>query len=310
MYGVKQKIIGKMNGRDFKNHNGSMNMYIFNTENGRTKDKILDITEAATPEAKLWDGYGTALKPAYEPIVVAFKPNEGTFAQNALKYGVAGLNIDDARIEIKDTKNGFRKNEYTSQCDATSYKMRDDGDKYTKLKHGKGRFPANIILDEESANILDEQNEITISRVCKNVRPKQVNSNTEIKFNTKAIAKPNINTHADKGGASRYFKNIPLDSRILYTPKTSKKERDAGCDELKNNHPTVKPIALLEYLCNLTKTPTGGIVLDPFLGSGTTAIACVNTKRSYIGIEQDKGYCDIAEKRINYYKNKQKELLF
>jgi len=88
--------------------------------------------------------------------------------------------------------------------------------------------------------------------------------------------------------------------RFAYVPKASRSERNAGLDgmEENNGHPTVKPVALLEYLCRLTKTPTGGIVLDPFMGSGSTGIACVNEGRDFVGIEIDEEYMEIARRRI------------
>jgi len=220
---------------------------------------------------ELWDGYGTALKPAYEPIIVAMKPNDGTYVDNALRHGVAGVNIDGGRISH---------NEEVIYTHRTAPKS--SGHKMGKFKKNgvlaspspQGRFPANIILDEEAGRMLDEQT-----------------GNNE--------------------------------SRFFYCAKASKAERDAGLDELpdhnggsyefrqdgsldgvipvkKNIHPTVKPIALMEYLCKLTRTPMGGVVLDPFAGSGGTGVACVNTGRDFILMELDPVHCDIAERRVLY----------
>ena len=152
-----------------------------------------------------------------------------------------------------------------------------------------GRFPANIILDEEAGKMLDEQ-----SGESKNIAS---NYNWENSKQGSVPITKNIKSGVhfnDKGGASRFF----------YVAKASKAERNLGVEErfttkpAQNNHPTVKPIKLMEYLCLLTKTPTGGIVLDPFMGSGTTGIACKKTGRDFIGIEKDPEYMKIAEARI------------
>ena len=201
------------------------------------------ITAPATPEAQQWDGWGTALKPANEPILLARKPiSEKTIAENVLKWGTGGLNIDGCRIPMlvgEDTRRNSRGGE-NGLVGSNTFKIRERRADEKPLP--SGRFPANVILDEEAGKLLDEQHK----------------------------------------GASRFF----------YCAKASKKERGEG-----NNHPTVKPIALMEYLIKLV-TPPEGIVLDPFLGSGTTAIACINTGRNYIGFELDKQYYDIANVRI------------
>jgi len=239
-------------------------------------------------EIREWNGWKShGLKPAYEPILVVMKPNEGSYADNALKHGVSGLNIDGGRIEHIE-----------NQAD------RD-----------KGRFPANLILDEEAGKMLDEQSGELKSGHLKPIKTIKQNKIFG-KYN-----KANINEFkSNSGGASRFF----------YCAKASKSERNMGCESLpdvqggqrsntsgqhitrrdggdpgpvKNNHPTVKPLKLMEYLCTLTETPTKGIVLDPFMGSGTTGIACKKTGRKFIGIEREKEYIEIAKKRIEAINN-------
>ena len=220
-----------------------------------------------------------------------------SYANNALKHGVSGLNIDGGRIAGDMGK------------DRALGKPRINTDKYGKAnstlnpQSPLGRFPANIILDEEAGRMLDEQSGISKSSDTKRTR------NTIGSFGM-----PNDNTpeYNDKGGASRFF----------YCAKASKYERNIGCDKLKgkkvsdgrkkeadnayqrgktlrsNTHPTVKPLYLMKYLCTITKTPTGGIVLDPFAGSGTTGMACKATDRPYILIEREEDYCKIAKARI------------
>jgi site-specific DNA-methyltransferase (adenine-specific) len=232
--------------------------------------RIKEITEPATPEAKLWNGWKShGLKPAYEPIIVAMKPNDGTYANNALKHGVSGLNIDGGRIEGDMGK------------DRAEGKPRINTDKYGKAnpvlnpQSPLGRFPANIILDEEAGEMLDEQSGVlSAGHAPKKSKANPFGGNNET---------PRTEIKYKKGGASRFF----------YCAKASKKERGQA-----NSHPTVKPLALMEYLVKLTATPTGGVVLDPFMGSGTTGLACKNQGRDFIGIEMDEEYYRIAKARI------------
>ena len=246
--------------------------YERNGKNGTNNEKYAQaprettyITAPATPEAKQWDGWGTALKPANEPIVLARKPiSEKTIAENVMKWGTGGINIDGCRVGTEQItiRGGGAKyyDGYKSGVPNNSVNITN-----------QGRFPANVILDEEAGRMLDEQHK----------------------------------------GASRFF----------YCAKASKKERNMGLEDIEpmtvddgrnkpidnpflrgktlrqNTHPTVKPVKLMEYLITLI-TPPNGIVLDPFLGSGTTAIAALNTGRYFIGIEKEKKYVDIAKKRI------------
>ena len=270
---------------------------------GSTTDgsKLKAYNEPKSKEAKLWNGWKShGLKPAYEPILVAMKPNEGSYAENALKHGVAGLNIDGGRIgaETISTHNApkgtFAGGEQDRGSDTNSYK-----------KH-QGRYPANILLDEEAAKILDQQGgELKSGDLLPGHKRGDGTGNSFMGGG--GIVKGKYG--GDKGGASRFF----------YCAKASKSERNMGCEGFKkgkpvrwnkagkwtndttpaqNNHPTVKPLKLMEYLCLLTKTPTRGIVLDPFAGSGTTGIACKKIGRDYILIEKEEGYCEIARRRI------------
>jgi len=271
--------------------------------------------KARTKEAKKWEGYGSALKPAYEPIVFAMKPNEGTYAQNALKHGVSGLNIDGGRIP-SGTEHFRGKVNCNPTKDSGEFKSKSGFSGKNKTIQATdsplGRFPANIILDEEAAELLDKQSG---ERPAGSFPPRR-GSSAFFGLGDAENRNEFVGQMKDKGGASRFF----------YVAKAGKAERNMGCENMpdkigggmeateakrmktgsgnernnimKNNHPTVKPLKLMEYLCMLTKTPTGGIVLDPFGGSGTTGIACKNTGRDYILIEKEKDYCKIAEARI------------
>lgn len=255
-----------------------------------------------TPEAKQWEGWKShGLKPAYEPIVMAMKPNEGTYAENALKWGVAGLNIDSGRIpHNENTKRKAYETKGWCISSPKSGSMDDSAD--------KGRFPANIILDEEAAQELDKQSGISKSNPGMRRNKSGIFVGQGKKISSYGIGDIEVN-YQDVGGASRFF----------YVAKASRAERNIGCEELengkagrwnkagkwtddttpaKNNHPTIKPLRLLEYLCILTKTPTGGIILDPFAGSGTTCMAAKKVGRDFIGIEKEEEYCAIARARI------------
>lgn len=234
--------------------------------------KQLNITAPATEAAKHWDGWGTALKPALEPITVARKPLVGTVANNVLAYGTGALNIDGCRVPTTDHyayPNGPGGKSLHYSSDARSADVRPSP---TQM-HTDGRWPANLIHDgsDETTGLL--------------------------------------------GSAARFF----------YGAKANKKDRDEGLDTLRersagertgrkngsagitayagatgsarNHHPTVKPTDLMRYLCRLV-TPPGGTVLDPFMGSGSTGKAARLEGFSFIGIEREAEYMEIARKRI------------
>lgn len=276
----------------------------------------IPVTAPATPESQEWDGYGTALKPAWEPIIVAMKPTDGTFVHNALKHGVAGLNIDECRIDT-DEKLTRKLGKTTQSCSGWKSVNRSE----IAGKDG-GRWPANVILDEESGKMLDEQSGVTRSGKVKSSKSSYPGDGVTpfIRGNTNTD-----NQHGDTGGASRFF----------YCVKSSKSERNeglqdikpkkrdlvrshgqAGTDnaynreatEVKNNHPTVKPLKLMEYLCKLTTMPQGGVIFDPFAGSGTTLLACEKSGREWTGIELEQEYCEIIKLRIKNEENKNKSV--
>jgi len=261
-----------------------------------------NITAPATDAAQLWDGYGTALKPAWEPIIVAMKPLDGTFAQNALEHGVAGLWIDGGRVEASDGVPLFDS--------SSTVRWGNDGtpDGLSNPRSGetshKGRWPANIIHDGS-----DEV--VGLFPVTKSGELKPGHKRP-FSWNKRPVGVIEKHYGGDQGSAARFF----------YCAKASRGERNAGLEgmqtikakrtqaggddtrgrpvpENNNHHPTVKPLALMEYLCRITRTPTGGVVLDPFMGSGTTGVACVETEREFIGIEIGEDYCEIARHRID-----------
>lgn len=267
--------------------------------------------DPTTEKAAEWEGYGTALTPAWEPIIYAQKPNDGSNVDNALEWGVAGLNIDGARIPLADNEEGYTINTFDNGAKPFGDA---EGEDYTGREETKGRWPKNVILDEVAAEMLDEQTGTLTSGKCPNGFKGEYTAEVYGKYANNLINPETV--YGDSGGASRFF----------YVAKVSKREKNEGLEEFpdkevynygsirksegrtginhpkKNNHPTCKPIKLMEHLCTLTRTPTGGIVLDPFMGSGSTGIACVKTDRDFIGIEMDEGYLEIAKARINYHK--------
>jgi site-specific DNA-methyltransferase (adenine-specific) len=234
------------------------------------------ITAPSTDLAKQWHGWGTALKPAYEPAILARKPLRGTVADNVAQWGTGGLNIDGCRVEaIKGDYNHTGNNNHTHNHKQYSG-YRNEGKQYPP--NSGGRWPANVILDEEAAAALDEQ----------------------------------------VGGASRFF----------YTAKASRSEREAGLDGVEkikldigdertsggswerrddrtsaqraNHHPTVKPIALMRYIIRLV-APRGAVVLDPFMGSGSTGCAAMVEGVQFVGIDITPEYVDIARRRLAWW---------
>ena len=246
------------------------------------------VTAPATPDAARWEGWGTALKPAFEPIVVARKPlSERTVAANVLRWGTGALNIDACRIEGPlDPANEKRiGRDYTTE-ESNFGDSAPMGQKTHAVVGGNpaGRWPANVALDEEAAVLLDEQagklhapaNQGTDRTGCGGI------------WKGGAGGPAGYSGFSDSGGASRFF----------YVAKAGKKERNAGLPEdEKNDHPTVKPVALMRWLCRLV-TPPSGRVLDPFTGSGSAGVAALQEHFEYIGIEKEPAYCAIAVARL------------
>jgi DNA modification methylase len=240
-----------------------------NTYTGQRQNLV--ITAPATPEAKQWQGWGTALKPAFEPIIVARKPLTGTVAENVLQWGTGGINIDGCRVECEGKPvfiNGVERDRNRSSYDT-------GGSNRTGKITTQGRWPANLIHDGSKEVV-----ELFPETKSGKMKEGQIRTSKPL-FGSKTdhIAE----TYGDSGSAARFF----------YCAKASKSERGEG-----NTHPTVKPLALMKYLITLG-LPPGGIVLDPFCGSGTTALACKELGRNYICIEKELEYYQIACNRLD-----------
>jgi DNA modification methylase len=277
---------------------------------GASKAIQVDITAPATPEAQQWQGWGTALKPAFEPIVVARKPLIGTVAENVLTHGTGALNIDGSRIATDEVITNHSR---SADSAISKGKYGDSSAQETHQTDGQklGRWPANVILDEYSAELLDEQSGVSKS-------PKTYTRNVSIERNIVGAyiigeeAGTESKNYGDTGGASRFY----------YVAKASKRDRNEGLEELplrksdqrsevaaglwaemeapkQNFHPTVKPTQLMRYLVKLV-TPPGGTVLDPFTGSGSTGKAAILEGFRFIGCELTEDYIPIIEGRLKH----------
>jgi hypothetical protein len=214
---------------------------------------------------------------------MARKPlSEKTNVENILKWGTGGLNIDDSRIPTTD-KDYFITNKDKSNFEGNTYGFKDYEQMYKRGGGDEGgRFPSNVLIDEEAGEMIDEQSGIGKGQKKPRVQ-KGTKDYTNDTWGLKVKDGHESPTYNDMGGASRFF----------YCPKVSKKERGEG-----NVHPTVKPIKLMEYLIKLV-TRKGGVVMDPFMGSGSTGIAAVKNGYDFIGIEKEEEYLNIAQNRIN-----------
>lgn len=242
----------------------------------------IDSNKLITDEAKLFDGWGTALKPALEPITVARKPIEGTVAENVLKYGTGGINIDGCRVgERFENESGWSKT--GSKASENRAMSGANYDRDPKDEIGKGRFPANIIHDgsDEVLAIFPE----TSSGEKKLTHSEKTDENGHKLNKVYGKFNPHPNEYeANTGSAARFF----------YTAKASQSERGKG-----NDHPTVKPLAIMRYLCRLV-TPPKGIIYDPYAGSGTTIIAGIEEGFSAFGSDLDAHHCDIFNLRTRH----------
>jgi site-specific DNA-methyltransferase (adenine-specific) len=280
----------------------------------RRNEKTLAVTDAA----KQWSGWGTALKPACEPIVMARKPLIGTVAANVLAHGTGGLNIDACRIEGAKRHPG----NYQDNADPHATVRFIGSSDRSQFDATQGRWPANVLLDEEAARMLDEQSGIHATRPAKATLRGEASGSgigTRHGIYQKGVGGTATTAYVDTGGASRFF----------YVAKASRAERDLGCEHLapksageatdredgseglsspragagrtggvRNVHPTVKPVTLMRYLVRMV-TPPGGLVLDPFTGSGTTGMAAMHEGMKFVGVEREEEYIALARARID-----------
>ncbi|MBM4098237.1 MAG: site-specific DNA-methyltransferase [Planctomycetes bacterium] len=305
--GIEREVIGRVAGM------GKQNPEWNGTAQGRKENSFkpeYDATAAATDAAKQWAGWGTALKPAWEPIIVARKPLDGTVAENVIKHGTGAINVDGCRVGTEQTvtrisgDKGFGAN------------FRDDGwvpPAESSASVNTGRWPANLIHDgsDEVVSLFPESNSARANGNPNN--PKRGKNHTATSYGQGDDTE--THDYRECGSAARFF----------YCAKASKADRDEGCKGLeerlpvggankwteqdkrrgegvtrapsRNHHPTVKPTELMRYLCRLV-TPPGGVVLDPFMGSGSTGKAALIEGFQFVGIEKNAEYIEIAKSRL------------
>jgi DNA modification methylase len=248
-------------------------------------------TAPSTAEAQQWSGWGTALKPAFEPVVVGRKPfGKGvTVAENVLAWGVGGLNIDASRIGTSKDGDPGRFLNTRGLASSTTYAQ----DEWTQTQSkgvlvnvAQGRWPANVILDEVTAGLVDEQSGVRVGMASqRHLSP----------------AKPGMFGVGDGAGTKTFhvgYDDIGGASRFFYQAKASKRDRNEGL-ETPSTHPTVKPTQLMRYLIKLV-TPPGGTVLDPFTGSGSTGKAALLDGYKFVGAELTAEYMPIIEGRLRW----------
>jgi len=269
--GAKREVVG-MSAR----HGGGAKVFENQGGTGFATNGKPDITAPATDAAKQWAGWGTALKPAMEPITVARKPLIGTVAENVLRHGTGAINVDGCRVGTEDDDDYGRSAAGADGKVNSGIWSNGARPKFEQQAHSQGRFPANIIHDGSDEVVgLFPQTESQQTRF-------RVKGRSAGILGKEGADRDYIGGFNDSGSAARFF----------YCAKASKRDRDEG-----NHHPTVKPTDLMRYLCRLV-TPPNGIVLDPFMGSGSTGKACALEGFRFIGIEREAEYIEIAERRI------------
>ena len=239
--------------------------------------KDIDSNIPATPEATAWNGWGTCLKPAVEPIVVARKPLDGTVATNILKYGTGAINIDGCRVPTGEYISNHSRSEESAKSKGI-YRNSTAQETHQTPSQAIGRFPTNLIHDGSDEVLALFPDSKGMCGTIKGTEPSGITNGIYGKWSPRQACA----VRGDTGSAARFF----------YCAKASRSERGEG-----NDHPTVKPIALMEYLVKLV-APRGAIVLDPFMGSGTTGVAAVKCGCGFVGMEKEQSYYEIAQRRI------------
>lgn len=286
--GIDSEVIGTYKEHDIRNNS-------YNSDDASKRYFEREIKKASNE----WDGWGTALKPAYEPVIVARKPCEGSCVDNVIRYGVGGINIDACRVGDEVINGGTMPVMGGGEMGVCNFAT--IGAERAECADHVGRYPANVILT------YDESDKTEVCGGMPETKSPVNGIRTSNGFNSGVYGKGmgikagmNNGEFGDEGSAARYY----------YCAKASKRDRDEGLDafdttERKNIHPTVKPVDLMQYLVRLV-TPPNGTVLDPFNGSGSTGKAVMYENRDrnagykYIGIELTAEYLPIADARIRY----------
>lgn len=270
--GETREVVGTLTCKDMRGGNYS----------GPQPGMEHNYTAPATPDAIRWQGWGTALKPAFEPIVVARRPLIGTVAANVLAHGTGALNIDGCRIGTTETLGRAKAGWGNAAVGADDY---GNFNSIGVTVEG-GRWPANVILDESQARELDLMSGLTEARQSGWSKSGSKAGSNDSMSGDNYARDAKLDSFTDPGGGA---------SRFFYTAKANTHERPRIDGSA---HPTVKPLTLMRYLVRLI-TPPGGIVLEPFAGSGTTLEACIVEGFKCIGIERDPTYLDLIVQRVS-----------
>jgi len=238
-----------------------------------------NITAPATEAAKQWQGWGSALKPAFEPVTVARKPMPGTIAANVLEHGTGAINVDGCRIGVRqDNESGWSK---SGSPESENRAMGGKNyERSAKDEAGTGRFPANLAHDGSPEAVAGFP-----ATTSKGHTPRD-----------RGAGGIGCNGHSGQVGIDERHHDTGSAARFFYCAKASQRDRDEGVGD-SNRHPTVKPINLMRWLCRLV-TPPGGLILDPFLGSGSTGKAAIMEGFRFVGVELEEAYCRLARERI------------
>ena len=285
--GVTRQVVGTAKGA--RNGNGE------NVDYGAfasAADGTYAVTESGSDEARKWEGWNTSLKPAHEPIIMARKPFSGTVASNVMEHGTGALNIDACRVGMSDAERSVVDHRSGVSENRNSIfgvgQRPEDG---VWKSSPAGRWPANVLLDPDAAAAMDEQS--GWSKSSSATRRNTAEAHNKTGSMGKSSGDWETRGHADAGGASRFF---PV---FKYQAKAPAKERPQHTAEDGRvvKHATVKPLDLMRWLVRLV-TPEGGVVLDPFAGSGATVEAALLEGMCPIGIEREADYIPLIEARI------------
>jgi len=316
--GAEREVVGQRQGRGNEASNAGHEYGI--------KAGLMDITAPATPEAQQWQGWGTALKPAHEPICVARKPLTGTVASNVLEWGTGALNIDGSRVGSETIVTRGGRSDSVTGDERTDASLGMYGAHEPLNTEHTGRWPANVIHDGSDEVLAGFPRQAGAGGKASGPTLTGESTSTSRGLFGGVEDTP---FYGDSGSAARFF----------YCAKASKSERNAGLEGLpekgkvfngqsgepagkaegsvedkfstkpaQNFHPTVKPLALMRYLVKLV-TPPGGTVLDPFLGSGSTAVAAILEGFEWVGCEMTEDYWPIIEARVQWAENQPRTLL-
>ena len=299
--GIEREVIGEYEHPQRKNRSYTAPASFRPIE--ERKQNRHDVTKPATDDAKQWDGFGTALKPSTETICLARKPlSESSIAANVLKWGTGALNIDKCRIGTSGARNNGNK------PDENGFSINHGI--YGKIKaikaqdYGVGRWPANAIFSESAAAELDRQTGMSGSRFFYVPKPSQAERNMGCEgLPLKAAQKLNeggIQGRRDAQSETAISQGLDASGRTLVRPDGTETLVNRFIPGYSgNNHPCLKPVQLLRYLIKLI-CPPGGVVLDPFMGSGSTGIAAVCEGVRFVGMERESEYMKIAVARIKH----------